>query len=143
MALITQHISAVFFLVSLLHLCSSSSDKQLEYEKWISWNKHNYLMKKKIMASESVRGIKVVDVKLRNADMNKVRVSVSQNGSGDFMTIREALASIQLHNTKRVVVDIGSGVYRYIHMYVGFGSNQNQRTVRNEGSAEQVFVSVE
>ncbi|KAK1356773.1 Pectinesterase [Heracleum sosnowskyi] len=112
MASIIRHVSVVFFLVSLLHFGSSSSEKELEYEKWISWNKQNYLMKKKIMATETVRGIKVVDVKLRNAEMNKVRVSVSQNGTGDFMTIREALASIHLKNTKRVVLDIGPGVYR-------------------------------
>lgn len=112
MASIIRHISVVFFLVSLLHIGSSSSVKELEYEKWISWNKQNYLMKKKIAASESVRGTKVVDVKLRNAEMSKVRLSVSQNRTGNFMTIREALASIQLHNTKRIVLDIGPGVYR-------------------------------
>lgn len=118
MASIIRHISVVFFLVSLLHIGSSSSVKELEYEKWISWNKQNYLMKKKIAASESVRGTKVVDVKLRNAEMSKVRLSVSQNRTGNFMTIREALASIQLHNTKRIVLDIGPGVYRYINIYM-------------------------
>lgn len=115
-----KKISVVFFLVSLLHLCSSSSEKELEYERWISWNKHNYLTKKKITASESVRGIKVVDVKLQNAEMNKVRVSVSQNGTGDFVSIREALASIQLRNAKRIILDIGPGVYRYINTCIGF-----------------------
>lgn len=129
MANIIKKFSVVIFLVPLLHLCSSSSDKQLEYEKWISWNKHNYLMKKKITASESIRGIKVVDVKLRNAEMNKVRVSVSQNGTGDFMTIREALSSVQLHNTKRIVLDISPGVYRYIIIYIGFCSHENRKTV--------------
>ncbi|XP_017232794.1 probable pectinesterase 53 isoform X2 [Daucus carota subsp. sativus] len=112
MASITQHISVIFFIVSLLCLCSSSSQQELEYEKWISWNKQNYLTKNKISATQSVRGMKVVDVKLRNAEMNKVRVSVSQFGTGDFLTIREAIASVQLHNTKRIILDIGPGVYR-------------------------------
>lgn len=129
MATIIQHIGVIFFLGSLLHLCSSSSEKELEYEKWISWNKHNYLMKKKITAIESVRGVKLVDVKLRNAEMNKFRVSVCQNGTGNFMSIREALASIQLHNTRRIILDIGPGVYRYIYIFTGFRSNENQKLV--------------
>ncbi|KAF7121030.1 hypothetical protein RHSIM_Rhsim13G0002200 [Rhododendron simsii] len=58
-------------------------------------------------------GSKVFDLKLRNAEMNKVRINVSQvDGTGDFKSIKEALDSILLHSTKRVILTIKPGVYR-------------------------------
>ncbi|KAG6431848.1 hypothetical protein SASPL_103416 [Salvia splendens] len=52
------------------------------------------------------------DWKLRVAEWNRTQVTVSQDGSGDFMSINEAVSSIPLHNTRRVVIRINSGVYR-------------------------------
>ncbi|CAI0469819.1 unnamed protein product [Linum tenue] len=54
----------------------------------------------------------ILDEKLRLAEMNRIRISVSQDGSADFRTITEALASIPPHNARRVVIFVESGVYR-------------------------------
>ena len=59
-------------------------------------------------------GGRVLDDKLRMAEINKVRINVSQNGTGDFRTIKEALNSIPLRNTRRVILVIKPGIYRYI-----------------------------
>lgn len=67
-----------------------------------------------IVERTSAGGRNVLDVKLRLAEINKVIVSVCQNGTGDFMTIREALNTIPLNNTRRVVLMIKPGVYRYV-----------------------------
>jgi len=55
---------------------------------------------------------KVADLKLRQAESNKVIITVSQDGSADFKTISEALNSIPPRNTMRVIVSISPGVYR-------------------------------
>lgn len=55
---------------------------------------------------------KGLDVKLENAEMNKTRIVVNQNGTGDYRTITEALNTIPLHNTRRVIIEIRPGVYR-------------------------------
>lgn len=120
-----------FFLLSLFHLCSASnSETEIDYKKWISWNKDHYLKKKAKDAlrtsmikqapagSSVVNGMKVLDPKLRYAEMNKVIISVSQFGTGNFKTIKEALATIPLYNTGRVILDIGPGVYRYVRSQI-------------------------
>ena len=58
-------------------------------------------------------GGKALDIKLRKAEMNKVTVTVSQDGSADYTTISDAINSIPLHNTRRVILVIKPGVYRY------------------------------
>lgn len=59
-------------------------------------------------------GTNVLNDSLCNAEMNKVTISVNQIGTADFKTITEAIASIPLHNTRRVIINIGPGVYRYV-----------------------------
>ncbi|KAK2998084.1 hypothetical protein RJ639_024847 [Escallonia herrerae] len=62
--------------------------------------------------AQGTTGLKALDVKLMNAETNKVRISVSQNGSEDFKTIQEALNSIPLPSVRREILDIRPGVYR-------------------------------
>lgn len=101
-----------------------SSAKEINYNKWISWNIKNYQQKATLKGTESIvleargrgaaRKVGLPDAKLSKAEMNKVSLSVSQNGSGDFKTIGDALNSIPLPNTRRVILLIKPGVYRYI-----------------------------
>ncbi|KAG7971111.1 hypothetical protein I3843_07G119000 [Carya illinoinensis] len=100
-----------------------SSAKEINYNKWISWNIKNYQQKATLKGTESIvleargrgaaRKVGLLDAKLSKAEMNKVSLSVSQNESGDFKTIRDALNSIPLPNTRRVILLIKPGVYRY------------------------------
>ncbi|KAK9281124.1 hypothetical protein L1049_004017 [Liquidambar formosana] len=100
----------------LFKSCSWSPERVSDYERWVSWNVANY-QKRTVKEAESLvqtpgSSGTVLDLKLRNAEMNRVRKSVSQDGTGDFKTIKEALDSIPLHNIKRVILDIKPGVYR-------------------------------
>ncbi|CAK9145251.1 unnamed protein product [Ilex paraguariensis] len=90
-----------------------------EYQKWVRWNVKNYQMKKTSLEAESIirqaaggTSMKHLDAKLSFAEMNKVTIRVSQDGSGDFKTIGEAIDSIPLFNTRRVILEIKLGVYR-------------------------------
>ncbi|KAK9265693.1 hypothetical protein L1049_012582 [Liquidambar formosana] len=99
----------------LFKSCSWSPERVSDYERWVSWNVANY-QKRTVKEAESLvqtpgSSGTVLDLKLRNAEMNRVRKSVSQDGTGDFKTIKEALDSIPLHNIKRVILDIKPGVY--------------------------------
>jgi hypothetical protein len=52
-----------------------------------------------------------------------MNISVNPNGSVDFKTITEAIDNIPAPNTRRVVVFIAPGLYRYqnvINFYVFF-----------------------
>ncbi|XP_050891756.1 probable pectinesterase 53 [Lathyrus oleraceus] len=53
-----------------------------------------------------------LDLKLREAESKKIQITISQDGNSNFTTITEALSSIQLQNTRRVILLIGPGVYR-------------------------------
>ncbi|GMY36755.1 probable pectinesterase 53 [Fagus crenata] len=97
----------LFNVITLVY-SSRSSEKDMDYNNWISWNIQNYRQKATLKAESKVEapgtGRKGLDVKLWKAEMNKVRISVSQNGTSDFKTIREALNSIPLYNTRRVIL---------------------------------------
>ncbi|GAU41090.1 hypothetical protein TSUD_139930 [Trifolium subterraneum] len=53
-----------------------------------------------------------LDLKLTQAESNKLNISVNPNGSGDFKTITEAINSIPAPNNRRVIVFIATNVYR-------------------------------
>lgn len=99
----------------------SNTEKDTDYNKWISRNIKDYRksnvsfkeeMKKK-RAPEGVGGDKTsLDLILRKAETNKVTLSVGQNGTANFKTITEALNSIPSHNTRRFILIIKPGVYR-------------------------------
>ncbi|EEF32171.1 putative pectinesterase 63 [Ricinus communis] len=48
---------------------------------------------------------------LEAAEANPKTIKVRTDGSGDFKTVTDALKSIPVKNTQRVIVDIGPGVY--------------------------------
>ncbi|OIW07040.1 hypothetical protein TanjilG_02674 [Lupinus angustifolius] len=100
------HFHIVLFLLSSLYI-TSGSNRQANYDNWISWNVKNY-QKKGTLAIKW----KGQDLNLRKAESNKVRITVRQDGAGDFKTIREALNSIPPYNTRRVTMLIAPGVYR-------------------------------
>ena len=107
----------ILFLLSSLYI-TSSSDRQADYDNWISWNVKNYQRKTTLETKLNVIAPgatgQAPDLRLRNAESNKVRITVSQDGAGDFKTITEALNSIPPRNTRRIVVSIAPGVYRYV-----------------------------
>ncbi|KAK4379818.1 hypothetical protein RND71_001680 [Anisodus tanguticus] len=76
-------------------------------ESSLKWMQESVKHKKQVPASASSS----LDPKLRNAEMNKMIISASQDGSGNFQTIKEALASIPLYNKRRVILDIKLGIY--------------------------------
>lgn len=111
----------IIFLLSLSSFTLKSSplnlDRETDFDKWISWNVRDH-QKKALLQAESAgqvpgAGGRVLDEKLWKAEMNKVRISVCQNGTGDFKTITEALNSIPPYNSRRVILEIKPGVYRY------------------------------
>ena len=120
----------ILFLLSLLEILvnSSSSSSNLEthqkdFNKWVAWNVENHRKKvtNNLLASNLISTTKTnalldnnnLDLKLKNAELNKVTISVGQDGSADFATINEALNSIPNRNIKRVILTIKPGVYRY------------------------------
>lgn len=46
------------------------------------------------------------------AEINRMEISVSQDGTADFNTITQAINTIPLYNNRRVLIRINSGVYR-------------------------------
>lgn len=101
---------------------SLSSDRAKDYSNWVSWNVENYRketvlmeadqMMAKAKGSRTSANNKEIDARLRKAELNKMNVSVSQDGRGDFATITDALNGIPSHNTRRVTLIIRPGVYR-------------------------------
>ncbi|XP_027367902.1 probable pectinesterase 53 [Abrus precatorius] len=106
----TTHFQVTVFLLSTLYI-SSTSDTQADFDKWVSWNVKNF-KKKTILETKWNVTAPGHDLKLRQAESNKVRITVSQDGAGDFKTITEALNSIPPRNPRRVIMSIASGIYR-------------------------------
>lgn len=116
-----SHFHLILFSLLLSSYCLKSSswstDRETDYNKWVSWNVENHRKRamveaKSIIQTPGATG-KVLDGKLRKAEMTSMRINVSQDGTGDFTTIKEALNSIPPHNTRRVIIAIKPGVYRY------------------------------
>lgn len=110
----------ILFLIPLCNFClksySQDVDRASDYDKWLSWNVQNH-HRKTLVQAESITqapggGGRALDGKLSKAETNKVKISVCQNGTGDFRTIKEAINSIPLNNTRRVILQIKPGVYR-------------------------------
>ncbi|KAL8170397.1 hypothetical protein V2J09_022201 [Rumex salicifolius] len=101
----------IIFLFLLLPNLSLSADKF--FEQWISHNVQAHA-RRRLMLASTTSSRNGLDVKLREAESDVVRLSVSQNSTSaeDFPSINKALASIPDHNTRRVILDIKRGVYR-------------------------------
>ncbi|CAK7336896.1 unnamed protein product [Dovyalis caffra] len=52
-----------------------------------------------------------LDPSLETAEAKPRTIKVRKDGNGDFKTLTDAVKSIPLGNTQRVIVDIGAGVY--------------------------------
>lgn len=110
---------------SCLKLSSSVLDAETDYNKWVSWNIDHHRRKAILEAKPTTQpsagistgGKASLDDKLRKAEMHNVSITVNQNGTGDFKTITEALKSIPPYNTRRVIIAIKPGVYRYVVCY--------------------------
>ncbi|KAL9239416.1 hypothetical protein vseg_013742 [Gypsophila vaccaria] len=91
----------------------ANSQEQQDYEKWLMWNiknHHNYYRKR--VNLEHNKTTKILDLRLENAEINKTRLVIKQDGSGDYRSINDALDTIPSHNTRRFILLIGPGVYR-------------------------------
>ncbi|XP_022890493.1 probable pectinesterase 53 [Olea europaea var. sylvestris] len=110
------HVLLILLLLFLSYIlvCSANVKRERDLKRWISWNVKNHNKKQAYLRAGSVDRESSTrwDPKLRVAEMNKIQLRVSQDGTGDFKTIKEAIDSIALHNTRRVVLDIKPGVYR-------------------------------
>lgn len=115
--------SHLFFLIvflTTLPLQSLSSDLDRDYQKWVSWNVENY--RKKILTDPKAKirspngGWKALDAELRKPEEEMVRVSVRQDGLGNYTSITAALDSIPRQNRRRVVMEISPGLYRYVSL---------------------------
>ncbi|KAI3859529.1 hypothetical protein MKX03_008289 [Papaver bracteatum] len=157
------HVSIFLLSLCILSLSSlswSSSESNLErqnddYEKWVSWNVENH-RKKTSTTWETKQGMvtaghrkrssrSVVDSKLRRADLRTVRMCVSQDGSCDFTSIRDAIDSIPLNNTRRTILDIKPGLYRekivvpLAKPFITFmGDSQNPPTITGNDTASTI-----
>ncbi|KAL5700757.1 pectinesterase [Ranunculus cassubicifolius] len=107
-----SHFHLLFFLLLSTLLVVSSSKSDQGYDKWLSWNIENYKTKAQFGAKAVATGTNVVDPKLRRAELYKVRLTVCQDGSCDFQSIGEAIDSVPVNNTVRVILAIQPGVYR-------------------------------
>ncbi|KAG0479740.1 hypothetical protein HPP92_010598 [Vanilla planifolia] len=86
-----------------------------DFNNWIAWNLAKHRSDQTLRPSSTAdrsHGVGMLDTKLAIAEQGRVRYIVSQDGSGDFGTIREAIDSIPLKNTRRVELEIRPGVYR-------------------------------
>uniref|UniRef100_A0A803LEZ6 pectinesterase n=1 Tax=Chenopodium quinoa TaxID=63459 RepID=A0A803LEZ6_CHEQI len=118
------HIFPLFplFILSLLrHIIIARGDATSlqEYETWLLWNVQNHHLRRLTLANPqpndagaSGAPTKTLDVRLENAEINKVRWTINLNGTGDYKTITEAIDSVPIRNTRRLILHIMPGVYR-------------------------------
>ncbi|MQL72548.1 hypothetical protein Taro_004901 [Colocasia esculenta] len=117
-------LSAILLLsASYLPLQTTSRPLQLkeedDYVRWVRWNVDKFRERAVILSSKAGKDVSPeissssgLDLKLEKAEASKVRYSVSQDGTGDFSSIREALDAIPKKNAERVILDIKPGIYR-------------------------------
>ncbi|KAH7516944.1 hypothetical protein FEM48_Zijuj09G0009400 [Ziziphus jujuba var. spinosa] len=99
------------------HSWSSLERSDSDFNNWVSWNVRNYQKKTALEAEMTMAKLgnrpsgklKKIDVRLRKAELNKMSISVRQDGSGDFANITDALISILPRNNRRVTLMIGPG----------------------------------
>ncbi|KAI3449364.1 hypothetical protein Pfo_006029 [Paulownia fortunei] len=105
----------LFLSTPSFNICSANLTRDTDFNRWISWQVENNKKKSlDLKKDESISQMvsSTADWRLRMAEINRMEISVSQDGSGDFKTIREAIDSIPFYNTRRILLHINSGVYR-------------------------------
>ncbi|XP_031406811.1 probable pectinesterase 53 isoform X2 [Punica granatum] len=126
-----SYFSLIFFLlISLLGTSSSASSSTSShrlltperanadrFKQWLAWNVKNHRQKSALRSELAAAQLApnttwgALDWQLRKAEENTVEVTVSQDGTGDYKSVKEALDTIPLFNTRRVIVKIKPGVY--------------------------------
>ncbi|CAL9150709.1 unnamed protein product [Musa hybrid cultivar] len=97
---------------------SASLENGDDFVRWVSWNVENYKQQSAtfrpsfVFGEPGVVGPGAIDLKLSKAEAAAVRYIVSQDGTGNYRSIREAIGTIPLHNTRRVILEIRPGIYR-------------------------------
>lgn len=98
-------------------------------DQWISDN----IIDHQIRTEEIASGIDTsLDQQLVDAEKKPRYVTVNQDGNGDFATISDAIDSIPENNRQRIVIKIGSGVYKE---KVNIERNKPFVTFSGEGNA--------
>ncbi|CAL9090863.1 unnamed protein product, partial [Musa acuminata var. zebrina] len=96
---------------------SASLENGDDFVRWVSWNVENYKQQSAtfrpsfVFGEPGVVGPRAIDLKLSKAEAAAVRYIVSQDGTGNYRSIREAIGTIPLHNTRRVILEIRPGIY--------------------------------
>jgi len=123
----------ILLVLSLLWLSCRSEMEESDFDKWISWNVKNY--QRKTIFEKRYRNVsgngQGLDPKLKKAESNKIRLTVSQDGSAEFKSITDALNSIQPYNIRRVIISIAPGYYRYQHVLLIIFYNKNVTSSNN------------
>ncbi|KAF6153416.1 hypothetical protein GIB67_003606 [Kingdonia uniflora] len=86
-----------------------------------------------------------IDAELQAAENDMILIKVRKDGSGDFKTVTEAVASIPADNTKRTIIWIGPGIYkekilvdRFKHFVTFYGSKPEFPTLTYGDNAKKL-----
>ncbi|KAK4492650.1 hypothetical protein RD792_003468 [Penstemon davidsonii] len=139
----------LFLTTPTLNTCSTTLERDTDFNKWITWHVKNYNKKivdfKETKSISQKASIKTIDWRLQMAEISKTEIKISQDGNGDFKTINEAIQSIHLPNTRRVILHINSGVYREkvniprtMHFITFLGNVSDPPTITGNDTASSV-----
>ncbi|KAK1307867.1 putative pectinesterase 63 [Acorus calamus] len=127
----------LFATLLLLLLPLTSAD----FDHWVSTTVEDYHQRLAEIANGTGTGL---DLRLAHAESQRRVITVRQDGTGDFSTVTEAVASIPSPNSRRTVLVIGPGVYRekvvvdrtkpYVTFY---GDPLNMPTITFNGTAAE------
>lgn len=108
-----------FYSVGLSKNVQAIDKAKKEYNEWISWhlqrsNEQLSFLDKKDEINYSGNNVSSTQLerKVRQAEKNKRVITVCQDGNGDFLTIEDAVHSINVNSTRRTVIYIRPGIYR-------------------------------
>ncbi|OEL27385.1 putative pectinesterase 53 [Dichanthelium oligosanthes] len=83
------------------------------FSNWVAANQQSYAVNAALYAKKSAGdGGKTLDADLSAAEEKKVTYVVDPSGKGDYPNITAALEAIPEGNTKRVILDLKTAVYR-------------------------------
>ncbi|XP_006843863.2 putative pectinesterase 63 [Amborella trichopoda] len=95
--------------LGLLCVAENQARSPKNFSKWVASNVASF--KERMAQIENVTRV-ALDERLAGAEAQRRVIKVRQDGTGDFRTISDAVKSIPLGNSRRVVVHIGPGVYK-------------------------------
>jgi pectinesterase len=105
--------------VGLSNDVQAIDEAQKEYDEGISWHLQrsdeqlSFLDKKdEINRSGNNVSSTQLERKIRQAEKNKREITVCQDGKGDFLTIKDAVLSIDANSIRKTVIYIRAGIYK-------------------------------